>query len=90
MEKEFSIQYRIPKEEVLGLMMKFALRPKTTILLITVFVLIEWFGREGQYAISEIGEKLNRPFRWMFYSLIIFAIGMFMPSVESTFIYFQF
>ena len=62
----------------------------TTILIIGIFVLIEWQGREGQYAISDIGQKWFRPLRWSFYSLLIFAIGMFMPSVESPFIYFQF
>lgn len=62
----------------------------TTIILVAIFVLVEWQGREGQYAISEIGQKWNRPIRWTIYSLIIFAIGMFMPSVESPFIYFQF
>ena len=62
----------------------------TTILIIGIFVLIEWQGREGQYAISDIGQKWFRPLRWTFYSLLIFAIGMFMPSVESPFIYFQF
>jgi len=65
-------------------------RPRNLILLILVFVFIEWLGREGQYAIAHIGYKWNRPLRWTFYSLIIFAIGMFMPSVESPFIYFQF
>jgi len=62
----------------------------TTIVIIGIFVLIEWQGREGQYAISDIGQKWFRPLRWIFYSLLIFAIGMFMPSVESPFIYFQF
>ena len=62
----------------------------TTILIIGIFVLIEWQGRQGQYAISDIGHKWYRPLRWTFYSLLIFAIGMFMPSVESPFIYFQF
>jgi D-alanyl-lipoteichoic acid acyltransferase DltB (MBOAT superfamily) len=62
----------------------------TIILLVSVFILIEWQGREGQYAISHIGQRWYRPLRWTFYSLIIFAIGMFMPSVESPFIYFQF
>jgi D-alanyl-lipoteichoic acid acyltransferase DltB (MBOAT superfamily) len=62
----------------------------TTLVLVAIFVLIEWKGREGQYAISTIGQTWNRPLRWIFYSLIIFTIGMFMPSVESPFIYFQF
>lgn len=65
-------------------------RALTTIILVVIFVLVEWKGREGQYAISHIGQQWNRPLRWMFYSLIIFAIGMFMPSLESPFIYFQF
>ena len=62
----------------------------TTVLLIVFFLLVEWQGREEQYAIAQIGHKWYQPLRWMFYSLIIFAIGMFMPSVESPFIYFQF
>ena len=33
----------------------------TTIIIIGFFVLIEWKGREGQYAISDIGQKWNRP-----------------------------
>ena len=61
-----------------------------TILLIGIFVLIEWQGREGQYAISNMGQISYRPLRWTFYSLLIFVIGMFMSSVESPFIYFQF
>ena len=65
-------------------------RALTTIILVSIFVLIEWKGREGQYAIEHIAQKWNRPLRWSFYSLIIFAIGMYMPSVESPFIYFQF
>ena len=65
-------------------------RALTTIILLLIFVLVEWQGREGQYAISDIGNKWCRPIRWLFYSLIIFAIGMFMPSVDSPFIYFQF
>ena len=62
----------------------------TTILIIGVFILIEWQGRQGQYAISNIGQKWYRPIRWTFYSFLIFAIGMYMPSIESPFIYFQF
>ncbi|AEL25967.1 MBOAT family O-acyltransferase [Cyclobacterium marinum] len=60
------------------------------ILLLVIFVLIEWNGREGQYAIANLGHKRIRAIRWSYYALIIFAIGMFMPSVESPFIYFQF
>jgi hypothetical protein len=59
-------------------------------ILVVIFILIEWSGREGQYAIEHIGEKWYRPLRWIFYATIIFLIGMFMPTSESPFIYFQF
>lgn len=54
------------------------------------FFLIEWFGRAEEFPIQSIGSKRNRIVRWMFYSLIIFLIGMFMQSEESPFIYLQF
>lgn len=59
-------------------------------MLVGIFVWVEWQGREEQYAIANIGQKWYRPIRWAFYSLIIVVIGMFMPSTESPFIYFQF
>lgn len=65
-------------------------RALTTIILVGGCILIEWFGREGDYAIEGIGHKWYPSIRWIFYSLIIFAIGMFTPIVESPFIYFQF
>lgn len=60
------------------------------VLLVAFFVLIEWVGREGQYAIAHLGISWNPALRWSFYAFLIFAIGMYMPSVESPFIYFQF
>ena len=62
----------------------------TTICLVVVFVIIEWFGRENQFAIAHTGLKWKRPLRWAFYSFLIFTIFMFMKSEESPFIYFQF
>jgi len=61
-----------------------------TILFVIFFVFIEWIGREGQYAIENIGSTWKRPLRWGFYSFLIFAIGMFMQTNETPFIYFQF
>jgi alginate O-acetyltransferase complex protein AlgI len=61
-----------------------------TLFLVIFFIIIEWQGREGEFAISFIGQKWYRPIRWVFYSILIFLIGMYMPSVESPFIYFQF
>jgi alginate O-acetyltransferase complex protein AlgI len=60
------------------------------LILLTIFILVEWNGREGKYAIAHTGENWYRPFRWSFYSFLIFIIGMFMQTKESPFIYFQF
>ncbi|MBX3254706.1 MAG: MBOAT family protein [Chitinophagaceae bacterium] len=57
---------------------------------IVFFMLIEWKGREQQYAIAKLGFTWSRPWRWAFYSFIIFLIGMFMETNEMPFIYFQF
>lgn len=64
-------------------------RALTTIILVAIFVLVEWKGREGQYAISNIGLKWKRPLRYAMYYAIIFAIFWF-GGKEQQFIYFQF
>ena len=61
----------------------------TTIILVGFFVLIEWFGREGQYAIAHLGLKWKRPLRYAMYYAIIIAIFWF-GGKEQQFIYFQF
>ncbi len=58
--------------------------------LIIFFFVVEWIGREGQFAIENIKGRWNRPLRWAFYSAIIFLMGMFMRTTETPFIYFQF
>ncbi len=60
-----------------------------TILLILIFSIIEWIGREEQYAIAKIGRQLKRPLRLAFYYIIIFAI-FWLNGKEQQFIYFQF
>lgn len=65
--------------------------PEITILLIIIFLVVEWFGREQQYAIAHLGVKWKRPLRWVAYYLIILTIyffGNFSETIE--FIYFQF
>jgi D-alanyl-lipoteichoic acid acyltransferase DltB (MBOAT superfamily) len=61
----------------------------TTIALVMVFVLIEWLGREGQYAIANLGLKWKKPIRYAMYYAIIIAIFWF-GGKEQQFIYFQF
>jgi alginate O-acetyltransferase complex protein AlgI len=53
------------------------------------FILVEWMGREQEYAIADIGLKWYQPMRWIFYYGLIFCIFYFSGS-EQTFIYFQF
>ncbi len=60
-----------------------------TSILVVVFVLIEWQGREGQYAISKLGHKWKRPLRYAMYYAIIIAIFWY-GGKEQEFIYFQF
>ncbi len=62
----------------------------TVILLVFGFVIIEWFGREQQYAIARLGLKYGRFVRWAMYAFLIFLTGIFMRSEETPFIYFQF
>jgi len=60
-----------------------------TIILVAIFVLLEWKGREGQYAIANMGLKWNPMVRYAMYYLIIIAIFWF-GGKEQQFIYFQF
>jgi len=64
-------------------------KPLITIILVLIFVLIEWTGREGQFAIEGFGRGRNKLFRWGFYLIIIIIIYLFNSSSQE-FIYFQF
>jgi D-alanyl-lipoteichoic acid acyltransferase DltB (MBOAT superfamily) len=64
--------------------------PWKVIILIIVFMIIEWIGRENKYAIEKLGFNWNRPLRWAMYSIIILLIGFLMPNSNTPFIYFQF
>ena len=62
---------------------------RTIIGLILLFLLIEWSGRENQYAIEKMALKWPRLCRYGFYYSIIIAILWF-KGTNQTFIYFQF
>ncbi len=61
-----------------------------TIIIVAFFVIIEWIGREEQYAIARIGTEWKRPFRYVFYYCLIISILLFGNFNENQFIYFQF
>jgi len=71
-------------------MQHFETRGYVTMGLVAVFVMIEWIGREDEYAIEKIGLTWSRPLRWMFYTLILLIMGLFVRTIETPFIYFQF
>lgn len=62
---------------------------KITALLLMFFLLIEWLGRENEYAIERI-DRLNKIQRWSFYAFLLALIGSCMPTSQNPFIYFQF
>lgn len=62
---------------------------KTLFILIAVFIIIEWLGREQQYAIAGLGLRWRKPFRYALYYSMIIAIFWF-GGKEQQFIYFQF
>jgi len=64
-------------------------RALTTIIFVFIFVLIEWIGREKQYAIQSIGNNWSPKLRYLFYYAIILSIFWFGGN-EQQFIYFQF
>ena len=59
------------------------------IILTVLFLTIEWFGREEQYAIAKLGLKWRRPFRYAMYAVLVTALFWFGGNKQE-FIYFQF
>ncbi len=57
--------------------------------LILIFVIIEWIGREQQYAIQKLGLNWKRPYRYAMYYIIIISLFWFGGKGQQ-FIYFQF
>jgi D-alanyl-lipoteichoic acid acyltransferase DltB (MBOAT superfamily) len=60
-----------------------------TMFLVVVFLILEWTGREGEYAISFIPLKWKKPLRYAFYYALILTI-FWLGGQEQQFIYFQF
>jgi len=59
------------------------------IILIVLFVLFEWLGRNYLHPVQYVTDKLNRSARWLFYYLLSLSIFWYWGS-EEQFIYFQF
>ncbi len=60
------------------------------IVLIALFFLAEWSGREHTFALAPLRVRIPRVMRWGIYLLIIGVIYYFYSDREQQFIYFQF
>ena len=60
-----------------------------TIFALVVFLIVEWKGREGQFAISNCTAIRSKAVRWSIYTVIVLAI-VFLSGSSQEFIYFQF
>ena len=64
-------------------------RPTFLLVLIAIFIIVEWFGRRQLYAIEQLWLRYPKVLRWIIYytiAMIIFLYG----GNEQEFIYFQF
>lgn len=66
-----------------------AILPLKIFVLLAIFLIVEWLGREQQYAIAHIHLKTPALARWVCYYGIVLAVLYFSGS-EQQFIYFQF
>ncbi|MCL4123724.1 UNVERIFIED_CONTAM: hypothetical protein GTU68_059105 [Idotea baltica] len=60
------------------------------IILVVFFMILEWFGRQQQFAIEQMFYNKSRVLRWSFYITIIVLIFIFNNKEQQKFIYFQF
>ena len=59
------------------------------IILVIIFVIIEWLGRKNKFAIEKILQNFNKYLRFFSYSIIIILIFLLYKDGTNTFIYFQ-
>jgi len=59
------------------------------IIILLFFIVIEWIGRRGQYALENVGSGWPKVIRWGFYYMIVALIVLY-TGISQEFIYFQF
>ncbi|WP_417370871.1 MBOAT family O-acyltransferase [Gelidibacter japonicus] len=62
--------------------------PTTILVLVLLFIVTEWLGRSGEYAIEKV-DFMSKPVRWGFYILLIVLMFSY-TGEKQQFIYFQF
>jgi len=65
------------------------IKPLNLTVLILLFILAEWVGRENNYALEKLGLSWSRPTRHAFYTILILTI-LWYSGENQQFIYFQF
>lgn len=63
--------------------------PKDLIILLVIFILVEWFQRDKQHALQLDSSRIPRYLRWGLYYAIIIVIHI-LGGTQQEFIYFQF
>lgn len=63
--------------------------PKLVLALLAFFLVVEWLGREAEFALNQLMMKERRTVRWSFYLLLVAMIILF-SGKQQEFIYFQF
>jgi len=66
-----------------------AIKDPVLFILLAIFIMVEWVGRERHYALENIGIRLPKPIRWVTYYALVAAI-LYFAGTEQQFIYFQF
>lgn len=66
-----------------------AIRPKGTLFWLIIFLIIEWMGRRGAFAIDDNGYNMSRILKYSLYIFIIYSI-ILCGGQQQDFIYFQF
>jgi alginate O-acetyltransferase complex protein AlgI len=64
-------------------------RPWTSVILIALFFVVEWLGRNSAYSFEQVGNKFKKPIRYAIYYAMAASIFWFGGAAEQ-FIYFQF
>jgi D-alanyl-lipoteichoic acid acyltransferase DltB (MBOAT superfamily) len=67
-----------------------AIRPSNLFFFLLLFLVIEWFGRQQQYALEYFWLRKSKFLRWALYLVLVFLILLYMKKEETAFIYFQF
>jgi alginate O-acetyltransferase complex protein AlgI len=66
--------------------------PPSLLICILLFFSVEWFQREHQFALQNLGNRWSRTLRWQLYSLLTIIIFYYFAYIidRQPFIYFQF